>query len=104
MTLYNNFIVTNIKSWFLPVDILLLIFSVLIIISTILYLVIIILHKTHHTITMILIRNSCLITFIFGMIVFFMTLLSLENDLKQIEYQDTLCCFGAFIDYAANFA
>src|SRR5437763_1581084 len=82
---------TTIESWFIPFDILMIICSIFVIISAILFLFIIILDKTCHTIPMILVANTCLAALLAGSDIFSMAIFTLENAFKQIEYQDSLC-------------
>jgi hypothetical protein len=75
--------------------------TTLIITLAILFLFIIILDKTCHTVPMMLVANSCLSVFIVGCVTFGMSLFTLQNDLKQIEYQDSFCTIRAYLGYAS---
>jgi hypothetical protein len=92
----NNPIRTSIESWFIPLDILLIICAILAMIVAILFLFLIIVDKRCHTVPMMLIGNSCLSVFVFGSILVSIYIFTLENDLKQIQYQDSLCVFRAY--------
>ena len=65
-------------------------------------LLIIILDKTCHTVPMLLIANSCLAAFVFGCSLLSMCIFTLENDLKQIPYQDSLCVFRGYLFYTSG--
>lgn len=88
------------ESWYIPIDIFMIICSISIIILSILYLLIILFDKTCHTIPMILIANSCLSEFLFAGDILWMNIFALENDLKQIIYEDSLCSFRGYLSYS----
>jgi hypothetical protein len=89
------------ESWFIPTNALRIVCSSLAIILAILFLFIIILDKTCHTVSMMFVANSCLSAFIVGCVTFGMSLFTLQNDLKQIEYQDSFCTIRAYLGYAS---
>jgi len=91
-----------IEPWFIPFDILMVVCTTLVIILAILFVSIIILDKTCHTVPMMLVVNSCLTVLLFGSSLLSLCLFTLENDLKQIEYEDSLCIVRAYIIYAAT--
>jgi hypothetical protein len=49
---------------------------------------------------MMLVANSCLAEFTCGSNLLGMAVFALENDLKQIQYQDSLCIFRGYMSYA----
>jgi hypothetical protein len=102
MIFENNSTLIYIESWFIPLDILMIICTTFVVVFALIFLSIIILDKTCHTIPMMLIANSCLAEFIFGIVMFSMVLFTFENDLKQIEYQDSFCIFRGFIGYVVT--
>ncbi|CAF0736637.1 unnamed protein product [Adineta steineri] len=59
--------------------------------------------RTCHTVPMILLTNSCFAGFIFTLILFWMTIFTLYNDLQQIYYQDLFCNFRGYMGYAICF-
>jgi hypothetical protein len=87
------------ESWFIPLNMLMIMCMTLVVILAILFLFIIILDKTCHTVPMMLIANTCLTALIVGCSTLSMCVFTLENDLKQIQYQDSLCFFRAYIGY-----
>jgi len=91
-----------IESWFIPSDILMVVCTTLVIILGILFLSIIILDKTCHTVPMMLIGNSCVTGCLFGCILLSVCIFTLENDLKQIEYQDSFCILRAYFGYVST--
>ncbi|CAF1412466.1 unnamed protein product [Adineta steineri] len=100
--LFNENSTTTItEAWFTPLNILMIIFSLLVIILTLIYLLIIIFDRTCHTILMMFVANSCLAGLIVGCIILRMSLFTFQNDLKQIQYQDSLCIVRAYIGYAS---
>jgi hypothetical protein len=75
--------------------------SILAIILSILFLSIILLDKTCHTIPMMLIANSCFAGFLLGCSGLSFSLFSFQNDFKQIHFQDSLCIIRAYFGYAS---
>jgi hypothetical protein len=99
-TLFNNNSTKIIvKIWFIPLDILAIVCAILSIELATLFLFIIILDKTCHTVPMMLVANSCLAHLIFRIDILWMTLFKLQNDIKQIQYQDSFCIFRSYINY-----
>jgi hypothetical protein len=68
------------------------------------FLIVIILDKTCHTVPVILVANSYLAACVCGSIVLSMLVFTLHNDLKQIQYRDSLCVFRGFMGYTVCFA
>ncbi|CAF1488274.1 unnamed protein product [Adineta steineri] len=89
----------NNQSWFIPVDILLIIFLGLTIILSFVFLCIILFDKTCHTVAMMLVVNSCLAALLFTSSLLWQTGISLRNDLKKLEHEDPPCRFRAYIGY-----
>jgi hypothetical protein len=90
-----------VESWFIPIDIFMIVCTTWIITLAILFLFIIILDKTCHTVPMMFVANSCLSALILGCVTFGMSLFATRNDLKQIEYQDSFCIIRAYLGYAS---
>jgi hypothetical protein len=91
----------TIESWFIPLDILAIICLALAITLAMIFLIIIILDKTCHTVPMILIANICLTGIICGIDTIGMTGFTLHNDLKQIRYQGSFCFIIGFLNYGS---
>jgi hypothetical protein len=102
MTLNNNS-TADMESWFIPFDIIMILCTIFAVILAVICLVIIIYDKACHTVPMLLAANSILAEFIFGVVLFGMALFALENDLKQIDYPDSLCIFLGYISYVTVF-
>ena len=102
MTLSNTSLEITIELWFIPIDTLMIICTGFVVIFSLIFLFIIALDKTCRTISMILLCNSFLSEIIFGCIMFSMAIFTLKNDLKQIEYQDSLCIFRGYLSYAIS--
>ncbi|CAF0936920.1 unnamed protein product [Adineta steineri] len=90
----------NTESWFIPLDIINIIFLILVIILGVLFLFIIIIDKACHTVPMMLVADSCLTELLFAIDLFGVMIWSLKNDLKQIAYQDSLCIFRGYFGHA----
>ncbi|CAF1048784.1 unnamed protein product [Adineta steineri] len=97
----HNETMLNIESWFISFDILSILFTLLVVGCSIFYLLIIILNKMWHSVPMMLITNSCLAHLIFGVDRVWIGGFRLQNDLRQIQYEDNLCIFRIYIAYVA---
>lgn len=95
----DNSTVGLVESWFIPTNILMIICSALIIILSIIFLFIIIIDKTCHTVPMLLIANTCLAALMLGCTIITIVGFVLQNDLKQRDYQDPLCITRAYLLY-----
>ena len=51
---------------------------------------------------MMLVANSCLAELVFGSDMLGMAIFTFQNDLKQIQYQDSLCIFRGYLGYIAT--
>jgi hypothetical protein len=71
------------------------------VVLSLIFLSIIALDKTCHTVPMMLIANSCLAELVFGSDVLGMAVFTFQNDLKQIQYQDSLCVFRGYLSCIA---
>jgi hypothetical protein len=97
----SNLTRTTIESWFIPFDILMVVCTVTVIIFATFFLIIITLDKTCHTVPMMLIANTCLSALVLGCSMLSLCMFMLQNDLRQIAYQDSLCIIRAYIDYVS---
>jgi hypothetical protein len=98
----TNATIINIQSWFIPFDILKVTCLILVIILAVIFLSIAAIDKTCHTVPMMLVANSCLAELLFASSLLGMALFTLENDLKQIRYQDSLCMFLGYMGYVSG--
>ena len=97
----NNVTTTTVESWFIPLDILAIIFLGLHITITVIYLCIIIWDKTCHTVRMMLFTNTCLTGLACASMFLALTVFTLHNDIKQIGYQDSMCVIRGYLSYVA---
>ena len=102
MTFINNFTMVDIETWYIPLDIILIISLGIAIIFSLIFIIIIIIDKTCHTISMMLTANLCLGELVFAYGMLGIALLELENDLKQIQYQDLLCIVHPYLAYTGS--
>ncbi|CAF4783604.1 unnamed protein product, partial [Rotaria sp. Silwood2] len=51
---------------------------------------------------MMLVANSCLAEVIFGSDMLGMALFTFQNDIHQIQYQDSFCVFRGFLGYVVT--
>ena len=100
VTFVNNSFIPTVESWFIPLDILAIICASLSIGLATLLLSIIVFDKTCHTVPMLLIVNSCLAELMFAVNILCIAVFTLQNDLKQIRYQDSLCNFRGYFIYS----
>ena len=96
----NNSALLTTESWFIPVDIVEMISIIFVIGSSALFLFLIIVDKTCHTIPMLLVANSCLVSFILGIDMINMNVFTLKNDLRQSAWKDSLCVVRGYIIYS----
>ncbi|CAF1271938.1 unnamed protein product [Rotaria sordida] len=97
----KNSTTITIESWFIPSDALMLVSTSLAIIISVLFLCIIILDKTCHTVPMMMTANTCLSAIVAGCSLLSMCIFTLENDVKQISYEDSLCILRGYFGYAS---
>jgi len=102
MTFNNNSIKLNIESWFIPMDILMIICTCFVIIVALIFVIIIIFDKKFRTVPMMLLCNSFLSELIFGCIMLSMSIFTFKNDLKEIEYEDLFCIFRGYMSYSIS--
>ncbi|CAF4124991.1 unnamed protein product [Rotaria sp. Silwood2] len=99
MTLQNNSISPEFKSWFIPLDILNMICCIIAVILALIFLLAIIFDKACYRVPMLLVANSCLAELIFSSDMLATVLFRLHNDLKQIYFYDSFCILMTFIAY-----
>jgi hypothetical protein len=93
---FNSTPIIN-QPWFIPLNIILIICLSLGMILGLAFLCIVLLDKTCHTVSMMLVTNSCLAIVFFKFTLFWMAVISLHNDLKQIQYEDPPCQFRSYL-------
>ena len=90
---------TNIEFWFIPLDILMIICTILVIILFTIFLLAIALSKKCHTVPIMFVANSCLAGFVHSINFLGMAVFSFHNDLKRIQYQDSFCIVRGYLGY-----
>ncbi|CAF1582999.1 unnamed protein product [Rotaria magnacalcarata] len=80
-TLFTSSATTIVEPWFLPIDILRIIFSTL----------------AH----ILLSADSCLAALVFASDMLGMGVFALQNDLKHIQFRDSLCIFSFYVGIAS---
>ena len=91
----------EIQSWFVPFDILMILSTTFTIIANIIFISIIILDRTCHTVPMMLTANTCLSLLVFGSIRMSMSVFVLYSDLQPIYYQYSSCKLLGYMVYVA---
>jgi hypothetical protein len=99
MFVENSSNITFNEVWFIPFDIVMIICTILTIIITIFLVCIIIVEKMYQTVSMILAGNSCLSVCLFGCSMLSLSTFTLINDVKEIEFKDSLCIFRGYFCY-----
>ncbi|CAF1018453.1 unnamed protein product [Rotaria sordida] len=99
MTLDHNATTPDVQSWFIPIDILNVIWCTISIILALIFLFVIISDKLYQKVAMILITNSCLAELLFGVDLLAVTIFTFHNDLKQIYFYNSLCLFIRYLGY-----
>ncbi|CAF4146577.1 unnamed protein product [Rotaria magnacalcarata] len=84
-TLFTSSATTIVEPWFLPIDILRIIFSTLAF------------YKAH----ILLSADSCLAALVFASDMLGMGVFALQNDLKHIQFRDSLCIFSFYVGIAS---
>ena len=87
--------------WFIPVDIFMIVLTIVIILLGVLLLVIVAMDRTCRTVSVMLVCNSVVIGLFFALVMLSMSSFALRNDLKQVVYEDALCTFRGYLDYLA---
>ncbi|CAF0894969.1 unnamed protein product [Adineta steineri] len=101
LTFVFNLTRIDIKSWFIPFDILMILFTALAVIFSIIFLLCILIDKRCHTIPMMLTANTCLAELIMSTDAFCIAIYTLHNDLNQIKYGDFFCIFRGYLTYVS---
>ena len=91
-----------VESWFIPIDILMIFCTCVAALCSSICLLIIIFDKTCHTVPMMLVGNTCLAEMMGTSILLGMAIFTFQNDIKQIEYDDSLCSFRGYIICSAG--
>lgn len=91
------------EPWFIPCDILMIVFLSSAIVLVLIFLAIILLDKTSRTVPIMLVCNSCVSELVLFCSLLATAVFSLQNDLKQIEAEDSLCKFRAYMIYTSYF-
>ncbi|CAF1062316.1 unnamed protein product [Adineta steineri] len=97
----QNVTAITMESWLIPMDILMIILTTLVITISCVFLIIIILNKTCHTVIMMLIANTYLSALLFGCCLLGSSVFMFQNDVKQIQDQDSLCNFRGYFIYVS---
>ena len=97
--LENNSTTIDSQSWFIPCGILMIVSSTFTIAGNVIFLSVMIFDRTCHTVSMMLMGNTCLSLLMFTSMRISMASFTLHNDLKGIEYQYSSCTFLAYMIY-----
>ncbi|CAF0983036.1 unnamed protein product [Adineta steineri] len=92
----------NFESWFIIVNISNFFFLILAILIAIIFLLIVALNKTCHTVPIMLTTNSCLAEIVYGSITLSLAVVTFQNDTKQLVYQDALCTFRGYLAFVGT--
>ena len=96
----NSLNITDLEPWYIPMDILRMTCTIITIIICLICLGLIISKRTPRTVPMMLVTNTCLGEFICVCTALSLVSFTLNNDFKQIKYQDSFCIFRAYINYS----
>jgi hypothetical protein len=97
-----NSTTTIIESWFIPIDMVMIVSTILVVILAVIFIFIMVVDKTCHTIPMMLVANSCMSALLAACALLSFSIFTLQNDLKQIHYQDSLCVFRGYLYYVIS--
>ena len=87
------------ESWFIPFDILMIICLAVVVCMSSVFLLIMIVDKTCHTVPMMLVANSFLSVILFAGDILYMTIVTLQNDVEHLSHQDSLCVVRGYLSY-----
>ena len=90
------------ETWFIPVDLLMIFSTALAVLFAVTFLLTILLHRTWHTVSMMLIANSCFAEVIFAGVMFSMAVSTFRNDLHGSRSPDSFCVARGFLGYVAT--
>ncbi|CAF1658253.1 unnamed protein product [Adineta ricciae] len=100
----ENLTLRSNELWFIPFDVVMIIFMTLSVILTMIFLIVISINKTCHTVQMMFVTNRLFSTFILGLFLLGSSIFTFRNDLQQIQYEDLLCIFRGYMIYASGAA
>lgn len=89
------------ENWFIPIDILVIVCISIGIVLSLIFFLTILFDKTCHTVPMMLTGNSCLLGFIFGLLILNMRIFTLKNDFYRSDSIDLFCSFRGYFGYAS---
>lgn len=89
------------ESWFIPLDIMMIVVLLFTIFLSLTFLLIIVFDKTCRTIPMMFVANSCSAHFLLGFTLFGNRIFTLYNDWNQLQYPDPLCYVRGYLGYAS---
>ena len=98
----DSMIVIN-EIWFIPFDIMMIVWCTVAIACFSIFLIVIICDRTCHTVAMMLVANSCLSGCIFSIDMLATVVFTFQNDLRRIAAEDSLCVTRGFIGYILTF-
>ncbi|CAF0930094.1 unnamed protein product [Adineta ricciae] len=102
MTELNNTLTpVVIESWFIPLDIIPMFALILTIISDCIFLIVIIFDKACHTLQMMFIAYTCFAQLLTSINMTWVYIFRLENDLKQLQYYNSMCLFRGYFTPAS---
>ncbi|CAF1210419.1 unnamed protein product [Adineta ricciae] len=99
MSYWNNSSSLIAEPWFIPFDVFMIVCLVFVILPNLIFLFIILLDRTCHTVPMILTANSCLAQVVLGSDLLIISGFTLYSDLKQIRGHYFLCTFAGYLTY-----
>ena len=102
MLLTNDTLSINIENWFIPVDIIMVVCTGFVVILSLFFSLIIIFDRACRTVSILLIFNSFISEFLFGSVMCSMAIVTLYNDIKQIQEEDRFCVFRGYLSYAMS--
>lgn len=87
----------NNETWFVPLDIAIILCTFLAILSASIFLLVIVFDQTCHTVPMMLVGHTYLAEVICASVALSMAIFTLENDIERAAYQDLLCSFRGYL-------
>jgi hypothetical protein len=94
-----NLTIVHNQFWFIPLGIINIICLTSAMILAVIFIYFATTDKTCHTVPTILVVNSCISELLLTSRMLWITIVTLLNDFRQIQYQDSLCIFRCYIGY-----
>lgn len=98
----NNSLEISNEWWFIPMDMIMIICTSFVVLISFLFILLILFDKKSRSVSTMLLSNSLISELIFASVMLSMSIFTLENDIKKLEYEDNLCIFRGYMSYSIS--